>query len=307
MVKRSYRFKTPISVTIGRVLSLLLGVLLLVRLVTALDFTEPDEDYFYVYVLDVGQSDAILLRCGEKTMLIDAATATEEHALRAVLSHYGITHLDYLVLTHPHEDHIGNARWVIENIGVGTVLLPATQTEDYMYGLVCDAAARCSLVKTAEAGQSFSLGGAVVDVLIASEYVDSDATAEENANNASTMLRVQFGEQVLLFMGDAQAEAELSLLSAYDRQYLDCDFLKVGHHGSNTSTTALFLETATPTVAAISCGRQNTYGFPHEAVLKNLAGFGAHIYRTDQSGTLVFGTDGQEIRVIPPSTKGLSL
>ena len=305
MVKRSFRFKTPILVTVGRVLSLLLGVLLLLRLVTSLNFAKPDENYLYVYVLDVGQSDATLLRCGEKTMLIDAATATEEQALRAELSRYGIKHLDYLVLTHPHEDHVGNARWVMENLAVETVLLPAAGSEDFIYDLICDTAVRCSFVKTAEAGQAFSLGGAKVDVLIASGY--GDAATEEDANNASTVLRVQFGEQVFLFMGDAQAEAELSLLSAYDAQYLDCDFLKVGHHGSATSTTALLLAATTPTVAAISCGRQNTYGFPHEAVLQNLAAFQAHVYRTDQSGTLVFGTDGKEIRLIPSTTKGLSL
>lgn len=307
MVKRSYRLKTPISVTLGHVLSLLLGVLLLLRLFTALDFTAPDEDHFYVYVLDVGQSDAILLRCGEKTMLIDAATATEERALRTALSCYGVKHLDYLVLTHPHEDHIGNARWVIENIEVETVLLPTAASDDYMYGLICDTAARCAVTKTAETGQSFALGGAEVQILIASGYADGDAATDDNVNNSSTVLRVQFGTQVFLFMGDVEVDAELSLLSAYDAQYLDCDFLKVGHHGSNTSTTALFLATVTPTVAAISCGRQNTYGFPHEAVLKNLTLFGVHTYRTDRSGTLVFGTDGQEIRVIPSDTKGLSL
>ena len=307
MVKRSCRFQTPLSVTVGRVLSLLLGVLLLLRLATSLNFAKLDENYLYVYVLDVGQSDAILLRCGEETMLIDAATATEEHALRAELSRYGIKHLDYLVLTHPHEDHVGNARWVIESLEVETVLLPVARSDDYMYDLICDAAAKNALVKTAESGQTFLLGAAKVDVLIASGCGDSNAATDEDANNASTVLRVQFGEQVLLFMGDAEAEAELSLLSAYGAQYLDCDFLKVGHHGSATSTTALLLAATTPTVAAISCGRQNTYGFPHEAVLENLAAFQAHVYRTDQSGTLVFGTDGKELRLIPSTTKGLSL
>ncbi|MBR2312655.1 MAG: MBL fold metallo-hydrolase [Clostridia bacterium] len=305
MVKRSCRFQTPLSVTVGRVLSLLLGLLLLLRVVTSLNFAKPDENYLYVYVLDVGQSDAVLLRCGEKTMLIDAATATEEQALHAELSRYGIKHLDYLVLTHPHEDHVGNARWVMENLAVETVLLPAAGSEDFIYDLICDTAARCSVAKTAEAGQAFSLGGAKVEALVASGY--EDATTDEDVNNAGTVLRVQFGEQVLLFMGDAEAEAELSLLSAYGAQYLDCDFLKVGHHGSATSTTELLLAAATPTVAAISCGRQNTYGFPHEAVLQNLTAFGTHIYRTDQSGTLVFGTDGKELRLIPPDTKGLSL
>ena len=108
-------------------------------------------------------------------------------------------------------------------------------------------------------------------------------------------------------MGDAEKEAEHSLLSLYGAAHLDCDFLKVGHHGSSTSTTLQLLAAATPTVATVSCGKGNTYGFPHEAVLKNLAACGANVYRTDESGILVFGTNGKELRFIPPSTKGLAL
>ena len=108
-------------------------------------------------------------------------------------------------------------------------------------------------------------------------------------------------------MGDAEAATESALISAYGSEKLDCDFLKVGHHGSSTSTSVPFLLATTPTVAAISCGKQNAYGFPHAPTLENLAAVGAYVYRTDESGTLVFGTNGQEIRLIPPKMKGLSL
>ena len=306
MEKRSKHRQIPISVTPGRILALFLILLLLLRLFTALDFGDHSEDHFYVYVFDVGQSDATLLRCGEQTMLIDAGTATEELALRTALSRYGITHLDYFVLTHPHEDHIGNARWVIENIEVETVVLPAVPSDDYMYGLILGAASRCAQAKTATRGQRFALGNAEIEVLLA-DAADMGAASDDVANNGSTVLRAVFGTQVFLFMGDAEKEAELNLLSLYDAAYLDCDFLKVGHHGSSTSTTQQLLAVATPTVAAISCGKQNTYGFPHEAVLQNLAVFGVNVYRTDQSGILVFGTNGKELRLIPPGTKGLSL
>lgn len=307
MEKRSKRLSIPIFVTPGRIFTLLLLLLLLLRIVTALEFGSHNEDYFYVYALDVGQSDATLLRCGEQTMLIDAGTATEELALRTALSRYGITHLDYLVLTHPHEDHIGNARWVIENVEVETVVLPAVPSDDYVYGLILSAASRCAQVKTAMRGQRFTLGNAEIEVLLAHAPTDTGAASDDAANNGSTVLRAVFGTQVFLFMGDAEKEAELNLLSLYDVAYLNCDFLKVGHHGSDTSTTWQLLAATTPTAAAISCGKQNTYGFPHAAVLQNLAAFGVNVYRTDQSGILVFGTDGKELRLIPPSTKGLSL
>ncbi len=305
MATRERYLKVPRAVIAGRVLAALLILLLLLRLVTSLNFAASDSAYLYVYVLDVGQSDAILLRTGEKTMLIDTATATEEAALRTALLTYGIDSLDYLVLTHPHEDHIGNARWVLQNLTVSEVLLPAVGSEGESYRWLCAAAQEYSHVETAREGQRFSLGEATVEVLSAGVVDGEGADADRNENNAGTVLRISFGAQVLLFMGDAEQETETYLLGTYGQEYLDCDFLKVGHHGSDTSTTAAFAAALTPTAAAISCGKNNTYGFPHEAVLTNLGAVGSHVYRTDESGTLVFGTDGSELRVIPPQTKGL--
>ncbi len=305
MAKRERYLKTPCSVIVGRVLAALLILLLLLRLVTSLDFAAQDGGYLYVYVLDVAQSDAILLRTGGETMLIDTATATEEVALRTALLTYGIDRLDYLVLTHPHEDHIGNARWALSHLTVEQVLLPAVGSEDESYRMVCAAAEERSRVETAQAGQRFSLGDATVEVLSAGGGDGEGIDADRNENNAGTVLRISFGTQVFMFMGDAEQETEAHLLATYGQEYLNCDFLKVGHHGSDTSTTAVFAAALTPTVAAISCGKNNTYGFPHAAVLTNLGAVGSHIYRTDESGTLVFGTDGNELRVIPPHTKGL--
>lgn len=288
-----------------RVLALALAALLVWHLVTVLAPTPPSEDYLYVYVLDVGQSDAVLVRCGTHTLLIDTGTATEEKALRRALARYGIEHIDYLLLTHAHEDHIGNARYLIENLSVGRVIMPSTAGTDYAYGLLADSAAQNAAVTVAAVGQHFPLGGAGAEVLWAGDA--GDGAKDEDANNASVVLRVCFGEQVLLFMGDAEEGTESALLDLYGPSVLDCDFLKVGHHGSSTSSSAAFLLATTPTVAAISCGKQNSYGFPHAETLENLTAVGAHIFRTDLSGTLVFGTDGHEMRQVPSTLKGLSL
>ena len=288
-----------------RVLALVLAALLLWHLATVLSPAPPSEDYLYVYVFDVGQSDAVLLRCGERTLLVDTGTATEERALRRALAQYGIERIDYLVLTHAHEDHIGNARFLIENLSVGRVLLPSTPGTDYAYGLLLESAAQHTAVTVAATGQHFAFGGATAEVLWAGDAGES--TKDADANNASVVLRVTFGEQVFLFMGDAEEETEATLLENYGTAALDCDFLKVGHHGSSTSSSAPFLMAATPTVAVISCGKQNSYGFPHAETLESLTAIGAHIFRTDLSGTLVFGTDGCEIRHIPSTVKGLSL
>ena len=267
--------------------------------------TPPTQDYFYVYVLDVGQSDAILLRCGERTALIDTGTATEEKKLRSALLRYGIERLDYLVLTHAHEDHVGNARWIVENLEVENVLFPAVASNDYAYRLLCQSATERSTTHTASVGYRFELGGVKLEVLLADG--NAELSKSDGGNNSSVVLRAVFGMQSFLFMGDAEAEVEALLLATYDINVLDCDFLKVGHHGSSTSSTMEFLRAVTPTAAAISCGKQNTYGFPHESTLEGLTAIGAQIYRTDESGTLVFGTNGQELRTIPQRTRGLSL
>lgn len=304
METRKRMIKMPRVVILWRVLALLLIVAALARLLYVLDFSGRDEGYLYVYVFDVGQSDAILLRTGDKTMLIDTGTAAEEAALRTALMTYGVDHLDLLVLTHPHEDHIGNTHLILNELTVERVLLPVGESEDVGYRMIREQAAARARTETAATGQRFSFGSATVEVLAAG-FPGESANVDRNENNAGTVLRVCFGDTVMLFMGDAEQETEAWLLATYGEAYLNCDFLKVGHHGSSTSTTAAFAAALTPTVAAISCDKGNTYGFPHAVVLANLAAVGSHVYRTDESGTLVFGTDGKELRVIPPNTKGL--
>lgn len=237
-------------------------------------------------VLDVGQSDAILLRSGKDSLLIDTGTAAAELDLLNELQRLGVRQINTLCVTHPHEDHYGNGRALLTSMPVGSLLLPACEAEDYGYQLLLDeAAGRDIPTVTATAGVTLQLGECLVTVLSA---------GGEDANNASVVLRVTCGEAVLLFMGDAEAEVEEALLAA-NAALLDCDFLKVGHHGSDTGTTEAFLAAATPALAAISCGVDNDYGFPHIGVLERLAAVGTVVYRTDRSGTLHFASDGHTV------------
>jgi competence protein ComEC len=200
-----------------------------------------------------------------------------------------VDRLDYLVLTHPHEDHVGNARQILAQMQVESLLVSGTVTEDLLYTAVMDEArARAVPTTTVAAGNRFSLGGAEVEVLLS-------GTDDENVNNASIVLRVSFGEQIFLFMGDSEKEAEERLLLIYGAAYLDCDFLKVGHHGSNTSTGDAFLDSMSPDFALISSGKGNSYGHPHGDVLEKLAAAGAKILRVDLSGEILLETDGIKI------------
>ena len=232
-------------------------------------------------------------------MLIDTGTSACEEDLRAALLYYKIDRLDYVVLTHPHEDHIGNTRLVLQMAEVSQLVLPVADVDDPVYTLILSEAEQMGIsTVAAETGQRFLFGDAAVEVLLAALPED------DNVNNSSTVLRVTYGTQVLLFMGDAEAELEHTLLEMYAPEYLDCDFLKVGHHGSDTATSAAFMAVATPTVAAISAGKYNSYGFPHKAVLENLAAVGANVFCTADHGTLTFATDGQELRLVPANKGG---
>lgn len=243
-----------------------------------------------VEVLDVGQSDCTILREGDAVWMIDTGTATERGAVIGALFDRGIERIDCLVLTHPHEDHIGNARMLLENYEVGTLLVSPFESDDLTYRLVLEAAQRQGVAcHVASAEEIYALGGATVEIL------QADGNAAE-ANDASVILRVTYGRTAFLFTGDAELDGETALLTSVGAEKLDCDFLKAGHHGSETSCCEALLQAVTPQYAAISCGADNEYGFPHQALLERLDAVGAICHRTDEEGTLCYVSDGEAVR-----------
>ena len=270
-------------------LAALLAVLLLLPVGTLfLTACSEAPPLFRVLVLDVGQSDAILLSSGDHHMLIDTGTALARDNLFGALRQYGVEKLEYLLLTHEHEDHVGNARAVLEGFAVDQLLTARIGDGERGYDQALQTAVNEDCPhNVVEKGDSFSLGNATCEVLLAKGDADNDG---------SVVLRVSFGETVFLFMGDAGAAAEGALLYLYPADYLKCDVLKVGHHGSNTAGSEPFLQTVAPLFAAISCGTDNAHGLPHKDVLDRLAATGAAVDRTDLSGTLVYMSDGQEVR-----------
>ena len=246
-------------------------------------------DGLRVAVLDAGQGDCILISQGENHLLIDSGAAAERDAVLSELTARGVKDLNAFVVTHPHEDHYGNARAVLETRTVSRLILSDIPSDELGYRLMTEAAARCEIpISTVrDETYAFMLGDAVCEVFC-------PLPEASDANNAGLVVRVTFGACALLFMGDAEGEAEAALLPLLGER-AHCDLLKVGHHGSRAGTTAEFLQATAPTVAAISCGEDNDYGFPHREALERLEEVGARVYRTDLSGTLDFVCDGETV------------
>ncbi|MBQ8342222.1 MAG: MBL fold metallo-hydrolase [Clostridia bacterium] len=263
------------------------ALLLILPFVTGCD--TPDAPGLVVEVLDVGQSDCTLVTVGDMVLMIDTGTVTERHTLQNALRKRGIKHIDYLLLTHPHEDHIGNARMVVETYTVGSLLVSPVECEELDWRLVAEAAERTHVpIRPVASGMTFPLGDATVEILLAVDHA-------EDLNNASVVLTVTFGETRFLFTGDNETEGETLLLSNVAPERLDCDFLKAGHHGSAKSTGEALLAAAHPAHVAFSCGENNGYGFPADAVLKRLRKMGIEWHRTDTEGDLRYVSDGETI------------
>ena len=237
-----------------------------------------------VKFFDVGQADSILVQSAGVNMLIDAGTNNMGNTVVQNLKDLGITKIDYLVGTHPHEDHIGGMDDVINNFEIGTIYMPKVQTNTKTFEDVLDAISNKGLtITTPEVGYVFEVGNTKCEVMCT-----GTGTTEENSNLnlSSIVIRMVYGEESFLFMGDAEEKNESS------RQWPQTTVLKVGHHGSDTSSSESFLNQVKPEISVISVGINNTYGHPKKTTLDKLNALETSIYRTDQNGTITITCDG---------------
>ena len=245
-----------------------------------------DHASLVVEYLDVGQADSILLSCGGEYMLIDAGNNADGDDVVRYLRESGAEQLKYAVGTHPHADHIGGLDDVINDLSVENVLLPNATANTQTYRDVLDAIDSKSVpVNVPERGDTYFLGNAQITVVA--------AQPADDLNNTSIVLRAVYGDTAFLFMGDAEAEVESMILRS--GVTVDSDVLKVGHHGSDTSTTDAFLAAVSPDAAVISCGAGNSYGHPSQSTLEKLEG--TPVWRTDLNGTIIAMTDGQTVHI----------
>lgn len=250
-----------------------------------------DQSGLKVLFLDVGQgASQLLVSPNGKTMLIDAGDNDKEQLMLDYMKKYGITKLDIVIGTHPDADHIGGLDKVIDHLDIGKVYLPKASSNTKTYESLLTSIKQKGLkVTTAKAGVKLDWDPDVQVEMLApvKSYKDN--------NNNSAVVRLTHGANAILLTGDAESESEQDMIAS--KAELSADLMLVGHHGSNSRTTAAFLNKVKPKAAVIQVGKGNKYGHPKEKVLQRLEKQGVKVYRNDEQGTIAAISDGKQIRM----------
>lgn len=251
---------------------------------------ELPADAFSIHFIDVGQADAALVQCDGEYMLIDGGNVGDSDKMYSVLKADGINRLKLVVATHPHEDHVGGLAGALNYAEADTTLCSSTGYESKAFANFAKYADKNGGgITVPSVGDVYTLGSATVAVL------GVNAGDGENVNDASIVLKIQYGETSFLFMADAERDAEQALLdSGID---LSSTVLKVGHHGSDSSTTYPFLREVMPKHAIISVGEDNEYEHPTDDVLSRLRDAGVEVWRTDLMGDIYCTSDGKNVSI----------
>lgn len=280
-----------------------IAIFVLVAVVSYLKAEHPDvlqigtvsgENKGVVDFIDCGQGDSALILSEGEVVLIDAGTGSETEEIISRLKDRGVKTINHFVLTHPHEDHIGGAKEILETFEVENIYMKrptkGTEPTSAVYiNLLKEIQRQGNTVINAEVGKTFSCGTFEFSILgPLEEYKDLNAQ--------SVVVRAEYEDCSFLFTGDMEKDAEEDLVEYYGSA-LDSTVLKVGHHGSDTSSCAAFLSAVSPQIAVISCGEDNSYGHPHDEALQRLEEQKAKVYRTDLSGTITVYTDGNKVEV----------
>lgn len=249
-----------------------------------------DEGALAVRFVDVGQGDCEIIQIPDgRNIIIDGGPNSSAQSLISEINEYGIKRFDYVIATHPHEDHIGGLYEVIKNFEIGEVYMPKVSANTSCFtNLVSEIKSKNVKTNVAKAGVVI-----IDEDNITAEFLAPNSDNYEDTNNYSAVLKFTYNGISFLFTGDAEKESEFEMLE--NNADLSSCVLKVGHHGSTTSTTNQFLRAVYPKIAVIEVGDGNSYGHPHEETIGKLTGI--RVYRTDINGTVTVSCNGSDIKV----------
>lgn len=254
-------------------------------------YIDPEGSEMAVHFIDVGQGDCALLQTPQGSVLIDCGSKEYGDDVVAYLKSQGVDTLEYLIFTHPHEDHMGCAAYVMENINVKNVIMnDRDSTTNYFEEALDVIETKKIPTHLANPTDVYTVGALQLRIL--GPY--SSRFSSEDTNNSSIIIHATYGNRAFLFTGDAEEDGEEELLE-HHRGELDCDVFSAGHHGSRTSNSQALLQAASPQYVVISCGKDNSYDHPHKEALEVFNNVGATVYRTDELGSIIFVTDGESL------------
>ncbi len=242
-----------------------------------------------IHYIDVGQGDAILIQVNNKNLLIDSGPRSEKKKLNDYLHSLYIPKFDYVIATHPHEDHIGNMSYIISNYKILNFYSPKVESNTTAFEAMAEALSRKSIkIKILKANnKTIDLGE---NTLV--EVFSPNSDSYDNYNNYSPIIKIYYGNNSFLFTGDAEEVLEDEVIN--EGFNLKSDVLKIGHHGSSTSTSNNFLTKVNPKITIVSVGKDNSYGHPTQETLDKIKN--TTVYRTDISGSIVITSDGKTIK-----------
>ena len=251
----------------------------------------PENSNFEVHFIDVGQADSALIECDGETMMIDGGNVADSNVVAAYLKKEDVTELNYVVCSHAHEDHVGGLSGALSVTKADNIYAPKTKANTKAYKNFKKKAEEQNVeIKHPNVGDEIQLGSSTVEFL---GPVDENG---KDLNSTSIVLKITYGNTSFLFTGDAESDEEEEILNS--GADLKSTVLKVGHHGSRTSTSYPFLREVMPQYAVISVEKGNSYGHPNEDTLSKLSDAGVEVYRTDESGDIVMTSDGNSINIV---------
>ena len=247
------------------------------------------EDNLKVHFIDVGQGDSIFIELpNDEVMLIDAGESSEEEKVYNYITNLGYNNIDYVVGTHPHTDHIGGLEYIINNISIENIYMPKAVSTSKTYESLLNTITNKNLkVKVAKANVNI-----ISSDNLSVNIIAPNSESYSNLNNYSAVIKIDYYNNSFLFMGDAEVLSEEEITSD-----VGADVIKVGHHGSDSSSSLAFLNKVKPKYAIISVGANNQYNHPYDSIISRYESIGAQVYRTDLDGTIVATSDGTNINI----------